>query len=106
MTTHLAALPDTDGEVAHHLGRLEEVLLQLQPSDDPAPPGLGPDSLEALRRILRAVLAAEVKEPPPATPSSFGPNSSPTCWGDSAPGPTRRLATRPRVAHGTSRAET
>ncbi|MGH9008737.1 MAG: hypothetical protein ACRDYF_02705, partial [Acidimicrobiia bacterium] len=55
-------LPDTDGEVAHHLGQLEEVVLQLQPydeEDEPAPAGLGPDALEALQRILSAVLAAE-----------------------------------------------
>ncbi len=62
MMDRLRVLPDTDGEVAHHLGRLEEVLLQLQPyddEDDPAPAGLGPDALEALRRILGAVLPAE-----------------------------------------------
>jgi hypothetical protein len=62
LTGRLVAVPDTDGELAHHLGRLEEVLLQHQPyndEDDPAPAGLGPDALEALRRILGAVLAAE-----------------------------------------------
>lgn len=62
MTERLRILPDTDGEVAHHLSQLEEVLLQLQPydeEDDPAPAGLGPDALEALRRILQAVLATE-----------------------------------------------
>lgn len=50
----LFALPDTDGEVGHHLGQLEEVLLQIQPygeEDEPAPVGLGPDALESLRRI-------------------------------------------------------
>jgi hypothetical protein len=58
----LVAVPDSDGELAHHLGRLEEVLIHLQPyddEDDPAPAGLGPDALEALRRVLGAVLAAE-----------------------------------------------
>jgi len=39
MAARLVAVPDTDGELAHDLGRLEEVLLQLQayePDDEPA----------------------------------------------------------------------
>jgi hypothetical protein len=62
MTKRLSALPDTEGEVAHHLGRLEEVLIHLQPYDadnEPAPADLGTDALDALGSILGAVLAAE-----------------------------------------------
>jgi len=62
MAARLVAVPDSDGELTHDLGRLEEVLLQLQPyepDDDPAPLGLGADALAALQRILGAILAAE-----------------------------------------------
>jgi|GEM_PF-4843412 len=62
MTDRISLPPDTEGELAQLLGRLEEVLLQLQPydeDDDPAPAGAGPDAVEALQRILGAVLTAE-----------------------------------------------
>jgi hypothetical protein len=58
----LVAVPETDGELAHHLGRLEEVLLILQPyepGDEPPPLGLGQIALEALQRISGTVAAAE-----------------------------------------------
>jgi len=67
VTLRLVALPDTDGELAHDLGRLEELLLLLQPydrGDEPAPPGLGPAAVEALQRIRGTVLAA-VRGPAP-----------------------------------------
>jgi len=60
--TRLVAVPDTDEELTHHLGRLEEVLLQLQPyepDEEPAPLGLGADALAALQRMLGIVLAVE-----------------------------------------------
>jgi len=70
----LVAVPDTDGELTTSLGRLEEVLLQLQPyeaGDDPAPLGLGEVALEALQRILGRVLAAE-RGPTPELIASGG----------------------------------
>ena len=67
MTLRLVALPDTDGELAHDLSRLEELLLLLQPydpGDEPAPPGLGPVAVEALHRIRETVVSA-VRVPAP-----------------------------------------
>jgi hypothetical protein len=61
LTLRLVALPDTDGELTHDLGRLEALLLLLQaydPADEPAPPGLGPAAVAALQRVRGNVLAA------------------------------------------------
>ena len=58
----LVAVPDTDGELAHALAVLEEVLLQLQPyeaDEPPAPLGLGAEVLDALERIQGTISAAE-----------------------------------------------
>jgi hypothetical protein len=62
VTRRLVALPDTDGEAALLLGRLEEVLLALAPvdDDDETPPGdLGQLAVEAVRNVGAAVRAAE-----------------------------------------------
>jgi hypothetical protein len=62
MARRLVALPDTDGELAFLLGRLEEVLFALAPfdTDDEAPPdALGAVALEAAQHIRAAVQAAE-----------------------------------------------
>ncbi len=70
----LAAVPDTDGELAHHLVRLEEVLLQLQayePDDEPAPIGMGGDALAGVQRIVGEVLRAE-RAPTPMLVTSGG----------------------------------
>lgn len=55
-------VPDTGGELAFVLGRLEEVLLALQPfeaEDAPAPPDLGREALVAVEDLVMAVLEAE-----------------------------------------------
>lgn len=62
MSGRLVAIPDTDGELVAHLGRLEEVLLHLQPhgpGDDPAPPCLGSGAVRAVQQISEAVQDAE-----------------------------------------------
>jgi hypothetical protein len=65
--SRLVVIPDTDGDLGHSLGVLEEVLLQLQPNDDDddddlATPGLGLDELHALQRVAMRVFAAERAE--------------------------------------------
>lgn len=62
MSPRLVAVPDTDEELTHILGRLEEVLLHLvpvEPGDDPAPAGLGSAALKAVQDLRGAVLAAD-----------------------------------------------
>jgi len=62
MAGRLVAVPDTDQELTHLLGRLEEVLLALvavEADDEPASAGLGTDALDAVQDIRGAVLAAE-----------------------------------------------
>ena len=74
MGLRLVAVPDTDGELAHDLSRLEEVLLHLQPyeaDDETAPLGLGAVALDALQRILGTVLAAK-RGPTPELIASGG----------------------------------
>ena len=58
----LVVVPDTGGELAFVLGRLEEVLLALQPfeaEDAPAPADLGREALVAVEGLVMAVLEAE-----------------------------------------------
>jgi hypothetical protein len=62
LDSRVVAIPDTEGELLHLLGRLEAVLLALAvfEADDPPPAvGLGPDALAAVRRASSAIAQAE-----------------------------------------------
>ncbi|MDP9074807.1 MAG: hypothetical protein M3N98_11660 [Actinomycetota bacterium] len=65
MSTRLIAIPDTDGELVHLLGGLEEVLLHLVPGEDEhhddtdLPAGLGIAALAAVQAVSATVAAAE-----------------------------------------------
>jgi hypothetical protein len=74
MTLRLVAVPNTDGELAHDLSRLKDLLVLLQPyeaDDRPAPPSLALVALEALQRIRGTVVAA-VGRPAPELIGSDG----------------------------------
>jgi hypothetical protein len=74
MTPILVAIPNTDGELAHDLRRLKDLLVLLQPyeaDDQPAPPALALAALEALQRI-RATVVAAIGGPSPEIIGSDG----------------------------------